>query len=96
MSGLRLRNDLLTDRRFESTALRRLPIGAVQVLLWGTVLLFGWLLGGPVGVDTIVSTFGSGVVMQIIYSLIKFEPRKIEHQSVFDTVRQFKTDARSI
>lgn len=75
--------------------LRRLPIGAVQVLLWGTVLLFGWLLGGPVGVGTIVSTFGSGVVMQIIYSIIKFEPRKIEHQSVFDTVRQFKTDARS-
>ena len=70
--------------------LRRLPIGAVQVLLWGTVLLFGWLLGGPVGLGTVVSTFGSGVVMQLIYSLIRFEPRKVRHQSVFDTMKQLK------
>lgn len=67
--------------------LKRLPIGAVQIILLGTVLLIGWLLGGPVGLGTIVTTFGSGVVMQIIFNLIKFEPRKIEHQSVIETVR---------
>ena len=70
--------------------LRKLPIGAVQVLLWGTVLLFGWLLGAPVGVGTLVCTFGSGVVMQLIFSLIKFEPRSVEHQSVTDTVRALR------
>lgn len=69
--------------------LNKLPIGAVQIILWGTVLFVGWLLGGPVGIGTIVSTFGSGVVMQIIYSIIRFEPRKIEHQSVLETVKQF-------
>lgn len=74
--------------------LHRLPIGAVQVLLWGTVLLIGWLLGGPVGIGTIISTFGSGVVMQIIYSIIRFEPRKIEHRSVIDTYRDLKTDGK--
>ncbi|MBQ6595499.1 MAG: hypothetical protein IJH78_07590, partial [Clostridia bacterium] len=51
--------------------LRRLPIGAVQVILWGSVLVIGWLLGGPVGIGTIVSTFGSGVVMQLIYTIIR-------------------------
>lgn len=71
--------------------LRKLPIGAVQVILWGTVLLAGWLLGGPVGPGTLVTTFGSGIVMQIIYSIIKFEPRKIEHQSVIATVQQLRT-----
>ncbi len=70
--------------------LKRLPIGAVQILLWGTVLLFGWLLGGPVGVGTVVSTFGSGLVMQLIYSLIHFEPRKVNHQSAIETVKQLK------
>lgn len=69
--------------------LHKLPIGAVQIILWGTVLFVGWLLGGPVGIGTIVSTFGSGIVMQIIYSILRFEPRKIEHQSVFETVKQF-------
>ena len=67
--------------------LHRLPIGAVQIIIWGTALLIGWLLGGPVGIGTIVSTFGAGIVMQIIYTVIKFEPRKIEHQSVIDTVK---------
>ena len=70
--------------------MKRFPIGAVQIILWGTVLLIGWLLGGPVGIGTIVSTFGSGLVMQIVYSVIKFEPREIKHQSVFETVKQLK------
>ncbi len=73
--------------------LHKLPIGAVQIILWAMVLLVGWLLGGPVGIGTVVSTFGSGIVMQIIYSVIKFEPRKVEHQSVFDTVNQLRSKA---
>ncbi len=67
--------------------LARLPIGAVQAILLGVVLLVGWLLGGPVGIGTIVTTFGAGVVMQMVFSIIKFEPREVDHQSVFDTVR---------
>ena len=66
--------------------LSRLPIGVVQIILWGTVLLTGWLLGGPVGIGTIVSTFGSGIVMQTVFTFIKFEPRAIEHRSVIDTL----------
>ena len=68
--------------------LHKLPIGAVQIILWGTVLLIGWLLGGKVGIGTVISTFGSGIVMQIIYSIIKFEPRDIEHQSIITTAKQ--------
>ena len=67
--------------------LRRLPIGAVQIILWGTVLLIGWLLGGPVGIGTIVSTFGSGIVMQIVFAFIRFDPRATEHRSVIDAVK---------
>ena len=66
--------------------LSRLPIGVVQIILWGTVLLTGWLLGGPVGIGTIVSTLGSGIVMQTVFTFIKFEPRAIEHRSVIDTL----------
>lgn len=67
--------------------LGRLPIGAVQIILWGTALFIGWLLGGPVGIGTLVSTFGSGIVMQIIYDLIKFEPRDVKHRSVTETLK---------
>lgn len=67
--------------------LSRLPIGAVQIILWGTVLLTGWLLGGPVGIGTVISTFGSGIIMQIVFNMIKFEPREVRHQSVIDTLK---------
>ena len=60
----------------------KVPIGIVEVILWAIVLLAGYLLGGPVGIGTLISTFGAGLVMQLVYSLIKFEPRKIKHRDV--------------
>ena len=68
-----------------------LPIGTVLVILYGTVLLIGWLLGGPVGIGTIVTTFGSGVVMQMVFNALKFEPRDVDHQSVFQTLAKLRS-----
>ena len=59
----------------------KLPIGVVEILLWGVVTLAGWLLGGPVGVGTLLATFGAGAVMQLVYNVIHFEPRDIVHRS---------------
>ena len=60
----------------------KLPIGVVEILLWAVVLLIGWLLGGPVGIGTLISTFGAGAVMQLVYHVIRFEPREIVHRDV--------------
>ena len=68
--------------------LPRLPIGIVEVLLWAAVLLAGWLLGGPVGIGTLLSTFGAGLVMQLVYSLLRFEPRSLRHQDIVTVTRQ--------
>ena len=65
----------------------KLPIGLVEILLWAAVLLAGWLLGGPVGIGTLISTFGAGLVMQLVYHLVRFEPRNIQHRDVVQTVR---------
>lgn len=67
--------------------LPRLPIGLVEVLLWSAVLLAGWLLGGPVGPGTLISTFGAGLVMQLVYNLVCFEPRNVVHRDVAQTLR---------
>ena len=67
--------------------LPRVPIGVVQILLWAVVLLAGWLLGGAVGVGTLISTVGAGAVMQIVYNLIHFEPRDIRHRDVKEITR---------
>ena len=74
----------------------KVPIGIVEVLLWAVVLLAGWLLGGPVGIGTLISTVGAGLVMQLVYNIIKFEPRKLKHRDVFDVVRSMKKNEKEL
>ena len=66
----------------------KVPIGAVEIILWAAVLLAGWLLGGPVGIGTLISTFGAGAVMQLVYSAVRFDPRDVVHRDVFEVTRQ--------
>ena len=75
--------------------LPKVPIGIVEVMLWAVVLLVGWLLGGPVGIGTLISTFGAGIVRQVVYNLMHFEPRQIRHRDVLNTIRilfSYKTE----
>ena len=65
--------------------LPKIPIGVVEILLWAVVTLFGWLLGGTVGIGTLISSFGAGAVMHLFYSMIHFEPRKLRHRSIKET-----------
>ena len=66
----------------------KIPIGGVEIILWAVVLLIGWLLGRPVGVGTLISTFGAGTIMQLVYSLLHFEPREIRHWDVIEITRE--------
>lgn len=61
-----------------------IPIGYVQIAIWAVVLLAGWLLDGPVGIGTLISTVGAGAVMQVVYGIIRFEPRDVKHRSVVE------------
>lgn len=65
----------------------KVPIGIVEVVLWAIILLLGWLLGGPVGVGTLLSTFFAGLVMQLVYAVIRFEPRNLQHKDVVEVTK---------
>lgn len=60
----------------------KIPIGVVEMFLWAVVTLIGWLLGGTVGIGTVISTIGAGAVMHLFYTVIHFEPRKLRHRSI--------------
>ena len=68
--------------------LPKVPIGVVQIMLWAAVTLVGWLLGGPVGIGTLISAFGAGAVMQLVYNIIRFEPRDVVHRDVVAVTRE--------
>ena len=69
--------------------LPRVPIGVVNTGILCVVLSGGWLLGAPIGIGTVVSTFGIGVSMQVVFRLLKFEPRSVRHQSLFEVTRSW-------
>ena len=73
----------------------RIPIGFVEIILWAVVLLAGWLLGGPVGIGTILSVFGAGLVMQFVYNFLHFEPRKLVHKDILKTTKILMADRQA-
>ena len=66
----------------------KIPIGVVEIMLWAVVTLFGWMLGGTVGIGTLISVLGAGAVMHLFYTVIHFEPRKLEHKSLTESLAQ--------
>lgn len=65
----------------------KVPIGAIRGLIEGTVLLVGWLLGAKVGIGTVISVFGIGLILQFTFKLLRFDVKNIKHESVSDTVK---------
>ncbi len=75
---------------------RRIPIGAISITLLSLATLIGWLLGGPVGIGTLLCAFGSGPIMQLAFRSVRFDATGIKHQRLRDTAAVFLRAARSI
>ena len=67
--------------------MKRLPIGAVSIALLSLATLIGYLLGGPVGVGTLICAFATGPIMQMAFRSVHFNAAGIHHQSLQDSVR---------
>lgn len=65
----------------------RIPIGAVSILMLSTATLIGWLLGGPVGIGTIISAFAAGPIMQLAFQSVHFDATHISHQRLKDSAK---------
>ena len=59
----------------------------MSILLLSTATLIGWLLGGPVGLGTIICAFGAGPIMQLAFRTVRFDAKKIKHQRLRDSVK---------
>lgn len=69
---------------------RKVPIGAVQIVILACALAVGALLGGPIGIGTVLSTFGIGIAMQLVFGIVHFEPRDVVHEDCLQTLRAIK------
>ena len=68
---------------------KRIPNGIVQIALWAVICLVGWLLGGPVGIGTLISTFGNGLIMQAVFRAVRFDPRTVQNRDCVEVIKAF-------
>lgn len=66
---------------------KRVPIGLVSITLLSLATLIGWLLGGPVGVGTLICAFCTGPIMQWAFSTVHFDATHVKHQRLTDSLR---------
>ena len=67
----------------------RIPIGAVSITLLSLATFIGWLLGGPVGIGTLICAFFTGPIMQMAFKSVRFDATHVHHQHLADSVRVF-------
>ena len=63
------------------------PIGAVSIALLSSATFIGWLLGGPVGIGTLICAFAAGPIMQLAFRTVRFDATGIRHQRLRDSVK---------
>lgn len=68
---------------------RRIPIGIVSVAILSMATMIGWLLGGPVGIGTIICAFGAGPIMQLAFRTVRFDATGTRHQPINDSIKVF-------
>ena len=65
----------------------KLSIGALNVIMWATVTVIGWFLGGQVGLGTIVSVVAMGPVLNTLCKLTRFNAADVVHQNLLKTLK---------
>ena len=63
----------------------RLSAGLCRSLLEMTVTFVGWLLGGMVGIGSIISVLCIGICVQIVFRLLRFDPTSVHHDTLQET-----------
>ena len=65
--------------------LKKLPVGAVRVLLEGSAFLVGWMMGAKAGLGSLLCAFGIGVFIELVFRIMKFDVTRVHHENLLDT-----------
>lgn len=67
--------------------LEKVSIGVIVIGMLSVATCMGWILGGPIGIGTIICAALTGPLMQLAFRIVGFVPTAIEHQSIIDSFR---------
>jgi uncharacterized membrane protein YczE len=68
----------------------KIPVGICRIIVELTVTAAGWLLGGMVGIGTVISGIAIGFCVQLVFTVLKFEPALVQHETLRQTCENLK------
>ena len=74
-----------------SKKMPKLSVGTVNLIINVVFIAAGALMGATVGVGTILFCAAYTPIMDGIYKLLKFDPRSVKQESVYDTYERLKS-----
>ncbi len=63
------------------------PLAVCRISIELCVFAVGFLLGGSIGIGTIVSSTLNGFIIQTVFKLFKFNPKTLKHEYLDDQLR---------
>ena len=66
---------------------KKISIGTVNNIISTVVLAVSWFMGATIGIGTVLSVFGMGMVMDITFKMCRFEPRNVKHEDILTTLK---------
>lgn len=62
------------------------PVWLIRSSIEVSALAVGWVLGGLVGIGTLITALGIGYCVQIVFKIFKFDVTSLEHKDIKESV----------
>lgn len=66
------------------------PVGMCRIFIESFTTISGWLLGGKLGVGTVICAFGLGFLFQINFSLLRFDATAVKQENIAQTAANLR------
>ena len=66
-----------------------LPVGACRGIIELIAVCVGWMLGGLLGIGTIISAFAIGFCIQMTFKWLAFDATEVKHETLNQTYKVF-------
>lgn len=77
-----------------SKKLKKLSVGTVNLIINAVLIAAGALMGATIGLGTVVFCLVYTPIMDFIFMLLRFEPRSVVQESVYDTIKNLRSSER--
>ena len=68
----------------------KMPVGVCRGLVELAATIVGWLLGGLVGVGTVIFVIAIGFCIQAVFAIFKFDAKSVQHETLSQTYQSVK------